>query len=49
MAKDFAKDFYNSKAWLKCREGYIKSVFGQQGECGGYRASHTDVVPGKIR
>jgi len=24
MAKEFAKAFYNSKAWKKCREAYIK-------------------------
>ena len=28
MAKDFAKAFYNSKAWRDCRAGFIKSVFG---------------------
>lgn len=27
MAKDFAKAFYNSAAWLKCRAAYIASVF----------------------
>jgi len=26
MAKEFAKKFYRSKAWLKCRIGYIQSV-----------------------
>lgn len=31
MAREFAKGFYNSKAWKKCREGYIakrKSIDG---------------------
>jgi 5-methylcytosine-specific restriction endonuclease McrA len=26
MAQEFAKSFYKSAAWLKCRESYIKSV-----------------------
>ncbi len=26
MAKDYAESFYNSKAWRKCREGYMQSV-----------------------
>lgn len=26
MARDFAKDFYNSPAWKKCRVAYAKSV-----------------------
>lgn len=28
MAKEFSKAFYNSKAWLDCRGGYINSVHG---------------------
>jgi 5-methylcytosine-specific restriction protein A len=28
MAKEWAKKFYNSKAWQKCREGYIDTVHG---------------------
>lgn len=28
MAKEFAKKFYKSKAWLECRAGYIQSVNG---------------------
>lgn len=28
MAKDFAKPFYNSKQWVKCRAAYIQSVLG---------------------
>ena len=45
MSKEFAKDFYSSKAWLKCREGYIKSVFGLCEKCGkkGYIVHH--IVP----
>lgn len=27
MSQDFAKAFYNSAAWLKCRAAYIASVF----------------------
>ena len=25
MAKDYARGFYNSKAWVSCREGYMQS------------------------
>ena len=28
MAKDWARPFYNSKQWRKCREGYKQSVNG---------------------
>jgi hypothetical protein len=28
MAKEWAKQFYNSKAWLDCRSSYIASVHG---------------------
>lgn len=28
MAKDFAKGFYASDAWQKCRAGYISSIGG---------------------
>ncbi|SFR15292.1 HNH endonuclease [Desulfoscipio geothermicus] len=31
--KPFAKKFYKSKAWLKCREAYIASVFGLCERC----------------
>ncbi len=27
MAREFSKAFYNSKAWIKCKNAYIKSVF----------------------
>lgn len=42
MAKEFAKAFYKSKEWKKCRESYIKSVFGLCERCGepGYIAHH---------
>lgn len=33
MAREFAKTFYKSKAWQKCREGYIASVFGLCEKC----------------
>ena len=26
MAKEYAKAFYNSKAWRKCRDNYMRSV-----------------------
>jgi 5-methylcytosine-specific restriction endonuclease McrA len=34
MAKEFAKRFYKSKAWKKCRDGFIKSVYGLCNRCG---------------
>lgn len=33
MAKEFAKKFYHSKEWKKCREGYILSVHGLCEKC----------------
>ena len=33
MAKEFAKEFYASKAWHDCREGYLKSVGGLCERC----------------
>ena len=33
MAKEYALPFYKSSAWLKCREGYIKSVGGMCEDC----------------
>ena len=33
MAQEFAKAFYKSKAWLKCREGFIQSKFGLCEKC----------------
>ena len=44
MAKEYAKAFYRSKAWLQCRAGYINSVNGMCERClkqGKYK-------PGKI-
>lgn len=34
MARDFSRKFYNSKAWIKCREGYKQSVYGLCERCG---------------
>lgn len=34
MARDFAKAFYGSKAWLKCRAAFVKSRFGLCERCG---------------
>jgi len=34
MAREFAKAFYQSKAWQECRAAYIKSVFGLCERCG---------------
>ncbi|WP_238899355.1 HNH endonuclease [Clostridium sp. YIM B02500] len=39
MAREFAKAFYNSIAWKKCKKGFIKSVYGLCNRCG---------KPGKI-
>lgn len=33
MAKDFAKDFYNSRAWRSARAAYAKSVRGLCEDC----------------
>ena len=33
MAKEYAKAFYNSKAWVKCKNSYIASVYGVCEEC----------------
>lgn len=34
MAKEFAKKFYKSKQWQKCRAAYVASRFGLCEECG---------------
>jgi len=34
MAREFATAFYHSAAWLKCRDGYIRSVHGLCERCG---------------
>ena len=39
MAKEYAKQFYKSTAWIKCRASYIKKVFGLCERC---------EAPGKI-
>lgn len=44
MAKEWAKWFYNSTTWKKCREGYIKSVNGLCERC----LDKGMIVPGKI-
>ena len=33
MARDFAKDFYNSPAWKECRTAYRKQVGGLCEQC----------------
>lgn len=33
MAKEFAKKFYRSKEWIKCRKSYIDSVYGLCERC----------------
>ncbi|MEG1704784.1 MAG: HNH endonuclease [Niameybacter sp.] len=35
MSREFAKKFYRSKAWLKCREAVYKRDFGLCVRCGG--------------
>ena len=44
MAQRFAKNFYQSKAWLDCRESYIASVFGLCERC----ATKDRTTPGLI-
>lgn len=46
MAKEFAKAFYKSKAWIDCRNAFIKSVFGLCNRCGrpGYIVHHKEVL-----
>ena len=44
VAREFAKKFYNSKAWQDCREGYIQSVHGLCERC----LEKDKHVPGKI-
>lgn len=46
MAKEWAKDFYKSSAWKKCREGFIKSVYGLCQRCGkpGHIVHHKEVL-----
>lgn len=35
MAKEYAISFYNSKQWIKCRNGFMKSKNGICERCGG--------------
>ena len=42
--KDFARAFYKSKEWEKCRAGHIKYVGGLCERC----LSRGDIVPGVI-
>ncbi len=44
MAKEWAKKFYNSKAWIKCRDSYISSVYGLCERC----LDNNKIVPGSI-
>lgn len=44
MAREFARAFYKSKAWAKCRESYIRSKNGLCETC----LSKGRVTPGKI-
>ena len=51
MAKDWAKGFYNSKEWRKCRRDYIIFVLGLCEVCGrpGYILHHkTELTPDNI-
>jgi 5-methylcytosine-specific restriction endonuclease McrA len=42
MARWFSSAFYKSTAWIKCRDAYIKSVYGLCERCGkpGYIVHH---------
>lgn len=56
MAKEYAKEFYASEAWHRCRLGYIRKRQGIDGgmceECGelpGYIVHHKHhITPGNI-
>ena len=51
MAKEWAKAFYNSNAWLRCRSGFIQSVYGLCARCQetGYIVHHkTLLTPSNI-
>lgn len=56
MARDFAKAFYNSPAWKKCRKLYFQSVNGLCERClakgmhvPGYEVHHkTELSPNNI-
>ena len=51
MAKEYAKSFYQSKAWKDCRASYIASVMGQCERClangkvkGGFIVHHKEHI-----
>ncbi|MBS4538205.1 HNH endonuclease [Clostridium sp. D2Q-11] len=46
MAKEWAKWFYKSRAWKKCRAAYIKKVIGICEHCGnpGYIVDHIEEI-----
>ena len=44
MAKEYAIKFYKSKQWIKCREGYIRSVNGLCESC----LKENRIEPGEI-
>lgn len=51
MAKSWAKAFYNSAAWKKCRDAYIAKVYGLCEWCGapGYIVDHiVELTPENI-
>jgi len=51
VAQEWAKAFYKSGAWLKCRAAYIQSVFGLCEKCGrpGWIVHHKiKLTPGNI-
>jgi thymidine kinase len=51
VAREFAKAFYGSAAWLQCRAAYIVSVFGLCEKCKepGYIVHHTvELTPENI-
>ena len=44
MAKEYAKGFYNSKAWKQCRASYIAKVYGLCERC----MDNGKLIPGYI-
>jgi 5-methylcytosine-specific restriction endonuclease McrA len=51
MAQEYARAFYNSKAWQRCRDNFMLSKIYQCERCGGIAAiAHhkTHITPGNI-
>lgn len=50
MAKSWAKEFYNSKAWIKCRKSYIaERILTDGGLCEQCHTKHGYIIHHKIK